>query len=199
MGLEGTLYTFNTCLEDYVFDEPGVERELPPGSLPALHTLSLRAVLGDTNYHDPGPLPEELSALTGLTSLTVEGPAVELQTIEQWKEQHYDTLHRYHSTESDSDTLQQESLESHMDAYDPLPMPGSRFCLPHLRELNLLSCGLERVPKFVAGEGGAGWGGGGAGRCGIDDGNGTAMCCWPRRRVARGILQGAFVPVLLAF
>ncbi|PRW33711.1 Adenylate cyclase isoform A [Chlorella sorokiniana] len=79
VALEGTLIFFAACLKDFVFQDPVFERELPPGCLPALRSLSLTFKLGEDELQmfedgEPIPLPHELSALSALTQLCVEGP-----------------------------------------------------------------------------------------------------------------------------
>jgi len=159
VGLEGKLHCFNACLDRYVFGDTGGHRQLPRGCLPALPTLSLLAVAGDAQHEAPGFLARELSALTGLTSLAVEGPAVVLLTQRQWKELRWQTEEwcdegsegESDGGSCDSDTLEQSSLGNHLGVFGPLAMPDPGFHLPHLRELSLISCSLKAVPQFVAG------------------------------------------------
>lgn len=176
MGLEATPSSISSCLEVHVFGVPGEGRGLPPGRLPALRALSVHAV------RNRGPLPAELSALTQLTRLQVEGEAVRVRTIEEWRE-HYDRTRDDSGSEPDSDELEQEAVEGFMEAYAPIALPGPGFCLPRLGELSLLSCCLRQVPKFVAGAAAGVMPGGGAaaGQRLLD----AALCEGPLRRRTR--------------
>lgn len=109
-GLETTPHSLESCLEGHAFGVPGGGRGLPPGCLPALRALSLYAV------DDEGPLPPEVSALTQLTRLQVEGPAVKVETIEEWREDHAETLHL--GDEYDSDDLEEEAWKA---IWRPMP------------------------------------------------------------------------------
>ncbi len=160
--MEAKLHHFNACLDRFYwgYEGPGEQRELPPDSLPALRTLSLRAVATDIAHEYPGFLPEELSAFTALASLTVEGPPVWMMTPEEWKVDQYETQDQFDGRDCNSDTLELQSLDNHLEVFSTLRMPDPGFCPPRLRELSLLSCGLKVVPEFVAGAGtdvGVGW------------------------------------------
>lgn len=140
VGLHCLLYTFNACLEDYLDEDPDFE-QAPPDCLPALRSLSLRATEYDRHAgHGLRPIiRNELSALTGLTSLHIEGEPFNV---------------RDYMSDNDSaasDRIEDYALRMHQETEPSVVPPSRAFCLPHLRQLSLVSCGFEAVPDFVAG------------------------------------------------
>lgn len=77
----------------------------------------------------------------------MEGPAIRVDTLEEWREDvegECDT--------PDSEELEEVGLQCDSEWAAPLTVEP-HFHLPLLRELSLLSCRLEKVPRFVAGAG----------------------------------------------
>lgn len=152
VGLHCLLYTLIACLISNAEDDPDAEGRLPPGCLPALRLLRLRATEDDRHFveGEPAWLPGELSAVTSLTSLHVEGPEVTVRTLSEW----WDQVEPPSPGQApDSEDLENDALSEHAQWVPSVELLGPYFCLPRLRELSLLSCGLEAVPEFVAGEG----------------------------------------------
>lgn len=141
-GLAVPAVTFNACLEDYLEEDPDFE-QAPPACLPALRSLSLRETQYDRHHHGLDPIiRSELSALTGLTSLQVEGEPV---NVHGWESYMSD------SDSATSDSIEEDRLRVHQEIVLPVVPPSRAFCLPHLKEHSLVSCGFEEVPDFVAG------------------------------------------------
>lgn len=156
VGLHCLLYTLIACLISNAEDDPDAEGHLPPGCLPALRLLRLRATDDDRYYFEGEPvwLPGELSAATSLTSLHVEGPEVTVRTLSEW----WDQVEPPSPGQiPDSEDLENDALSEHAQWVPSVELPGPYFCLPRLRELSLLSCGLEAVPEFVAGGAAVAW------------------------------------------
>lgn len=128
-----------------LFDGPGgPEDGLPQDSLPALRALTLCISQFESATGLP---PRDLCALTALTQLQVEGPAIKAKTPMEWRES---VPALCWDDAPDSEGLEEEGLEDDREWVAPLAVEP-HFYLLHLRELSLLSCFLEQIPEFIAG------------------------------------------------